>query len=50
MAKPKVKKSKSGTQNDSVQQKKRKKFDFYQTGDGGLISDKTTEVMKKKKK
>lgn len=49
MANPKVKKGKSGSQNDSIQQRKRKKSDFYQTGDGGLISEKTARTMKKKK-
>lgn len=49
MAKPKVKKSKSGTQNDSTKQN-RERLKYHRRGDGGLISDKTTEVMKKKKK
>lgn len=49
MAKPKVKKSKSGTQNDSIRAEKARE-QIRNGGDGGLITDKTVETMKKKKK
>lgn len=48
MGKPKVKKGKSGSRNDSVQQAERLKY--HRKGDGGFISEKTSTVMKKKKK
>lgn len=47
MAKPKVKKSKSGTQNDSVQQQKLRQI--KKGGDPGVISEKTLRTMNKKK-
>lgn len=47
MANPKVKKGKSGSQNDSIQQRERLKH--HRKGDGGLISEKTARTMKKKK-
>ena len=48
MGKPKVKKGKSGSKNDSTERAKKRKFQGQ--GDGGLISEKTATVMKKKKK
>lgn len=48
MGKPKVKKGKSGSRNDSVQQKEKLR-QLKRGGDPGLISEKTVNVMKKKK-
>lgn len=48
MANPKVKKGKSGTQNDSVQQQKLRQLKRG-GGDAGLISKKSADTMKKKK-
>lgn len=47
MGKPKVKKGKSGSKNDSTQVKKRKKIPH---GDGGFISDRILNRNKKDKK
>ena len=44
MGKPKVKKSKSGTQNDSVQVNKKK----LPSGDGGFLSDRILKISKNK--
>lgn len=49
MGKPKVKKGKSGSRNDSVQQKEKLRRLKRGNGDAGLISEKTANVMKKKK-
>lgn len=49
MANPKVKKGKSGSQNDSIQQKQQLRRAKRGNGDGGLISEKTARTMKKKK-
>lgn len=49
MANPKVKKGKSGTQNDSIKQKEKLKRLKRGDGDAGLISEKTANTMKKKK-
>jgi hypothetical protein len=48
MAKPKVKKSKSGTQNDSIRAEKARE-QIRNGGDPSLITDKTINVRKKKK-
>lgn len=45
MGKPKVKKGKSGSRNDSTQVKKKK----LPSGDGGFISDRILKNSKKKK-
>lgn len=49
MGKPKVKKGKSGSRNDSIRKKKLRE-QMRNGGDGGIITDKTVETMKKKKK
>lgn len=49
MAKPKVKKSKSGTQNDSIRAEKARE-QLRRGGDPGFISEKTINTMRKKKK
>lgn len=48
MANPKVKKGKSGAENDSVQAQKLRQL--KKGGDGGVITEKTVSVMRKKKK
>jgi hypothetical protein len=50
MANPKVKKGKSGAENDSIQAQKLRQLKRGNGGDGGVITEKTVSVMRKKKK
>lgn len=46
MGKPKVKKEKSGSRNDSTQVKRKKE---HRKGDGGFISDRIRKIKEKTK-